>query len=95
MTMLSAAAVTFAGLLLLLGHLPSHWARRLAGYAGLLDLLLHGALLCMFLGTSTVGLLQAEAAGICVSLFIRIYRRLLGYEKLTRRGWRRHAGLLT
>lgn len=93
--MLSAAAVTFVGILLLLAHLPSHWARRLAGYAGPVDLLLHGALIYMFIGTSTTGLLQAEAAGICVSLLVRTYRWLLGYEKLSYKGWTRYAGVLT
>lgn len=93
--MLSSAAVTFVGLLLLLAHLPPQWARRLAGYAGPADVLLHGALLYMFLGKSATGLIQAEAAGICVSLTIRMYRWLLGYEKLTRSGWQRYAGLLT
>ena len=93
--MLSAAAVTFVGILLLLAHLPSQWARRLAGYAGPVDVLLHGAVIYIFIGTSTTGLLQAEAAGICVSLLVRTYRWLLGYERLTKRGWNRFAGVLT
>jgi len=94
-TMLAAAAISFVGIALLLSHIPSRWARRLAGYAGPVDVLLHGALIYMFIGTSTVGLLQAEAAGICVSLLIRAYRWLLGCEKLTLRGWKRVAGALT
>lgn len=93
--MLSATAVTFVGILLLLAHLPPQLARRLAGYAGPVDVLMHGALLYMFIGTSTLGLIQAEAAGICVSLLVRTYRWLLGYEKLSRRGWQRFAGVLT
>ncbi len=93
--MLFAAAVTFASLLLLLAHLPRQWSRRFAGYAGPVDLLLHGTLLYMFIGTSTTGLIQAEAAGVCVSLLIRAYRWLFGYEKFGRRGWKRFAGALT
>ena len=93
--MLSATAVTFVGILLLLAHLPPYWARRVAGYAGPIDLFLHGALIYMFIGTSTFGLLQAEATGVLISLTIRTYRWLLGYERLTRKGWKRFAGRLT
>ena len=69
--------------------------RRLVGYAGWVDLAMHGTILTLFLGTSTMGLLQAEAAGIMVSLYLRLYRRLFGYERIVGARWVRYGGLLT
>lgn len=93
--MILAAFVSFISFWLVLSHLPAHWLRRLVGYAGWVDLLLHGTILWLFLGTSTMGLLQAEAAGICFSLYLRGYRYLRGFERLSASGWRRYAGRLT
>lgn len=92
MFILIAACVSFFGIWLLLTHLPGRWMRRLVGYKGVVDLLLHGSVIWMFLGTSTLGLLQAELCAIMFSISLRVYRKLWGYEKLTRHGWVRYSG---
>jgi len=95
MDILICAFVSFIGVVLLSTHLKSKWMRRLVGYAGWVDLTLHGSILALFLGTSTLGLLQAEAAGIFFSLYLRAYRWHQGYERITTRGWVRYAGRAT
>lgn len=98
MYIILAACVSFAGIWFLLTHLPSRWMRRLVGYKGWVDLALHGSVIMLFFGTSTLGLLQAELAAIMFSVSLRIYRKLFGYEKLQRRGakfvWMRYAGAI-
>lgn len=93
--MILAAFVSFTGFMLVLHHLNARWLRRLVGYKGFVDLLLHGTILWMFLGTSTMGLLQAEAAGILFSLYLRGYSKLMGYERLVRGRWLRYHGVMT
>lgn len=93
--MIVAAFVTFVSFLLVLTHLPAHWMRRLVGYCGFVDIVLHVSIISLFLGTSTQGLLQAEAAGICFSLYLRGYRWLLGYERFEAFKWMRYSGRLT
>lgn len=95
--MLVAAFVSFFSVWLLIRHLPEHIVRRLVGHMGLVDLLLHGTILWLFLGTSTMGLLQAEAAGICFSLYLRFYRWSFGYERWigSERRWVRFSGQFT
>lgn len=93
--MVVAAFVTFFSFLLVLNHLPAHWMRRLVGYVGFTDIILHGTIIYIFIGTSTQGLLQAEAAGICFSLYLRGYRWLRGYERLEQFRWMRYPGRLT
>jgi hypothetical protein len=78
---LGAALVTFLGALLMLSYLPAQSMRRLVGqYRLWIDLGLHGSILWMFLGTSTLGLIQAEAAGIGFSLYLRWYASRKGRE---------------
>lgn len=79
--MIVAAFVTFTVFLLLLHNLSAQTVRRMFGYAVIIDLVMHGTILYMFIGTSTMGLLQAEAAGILMSLYIRAYRWGWGYER--------------
>jgi presenilin-like A22 family membrane protease len=95
MNMFIATIVSFAGFILILSHLPPRWMRRLCGYKAITDVLLHGTIIWMFIGTSTMGLLQAEAAGICFSLFLRAYRYFAGYEILRSGKWVRFAGIGT
>lgn len=79
---LGAALVTFIGALLMLAYLPAQTMRRLVGqYRWLIDVGLHGTIIYLFLGTSTLGLIQAEAAGIGISLYLRWYARHKGYER--------------
>lgn len=95
MSIIFAAMISFISILLLSKHLRPAGMRRLVGYAGWVDLTMHGGILWMFLGTSTLGLLQAEAAGIMISLYLRWYRKYQGYERLTYNGWQRYAGRWT
>lgn len=98
--MFVAAFVTFTVFLLLIHHLSAQAIRRVFGYALFIDITLHATILYMFIGTSTMGLLQAEAAGILFSLYIRFYRWGWGYERYTHwpgRGlcWVRWSGKFT
>jgi hypothetical protein len=93
--MIVSAFVSFFGVYLILSHLSPQARRRLVGYVAIVDLCLHGLILWMFFGTSTMGLLQAEAAGICFSLYLRAYRKLQGYEKFERGRWVRYEGIRT
>lgn len=98
--MLTYAVVTFAGLWLLIRHIPPQSMRRLVGYMALFDVLLHTGIILLFFGTFN-GLMQAEAAGIMVSLYLRLYRWSFGFEryelnpKTGKRCWMRHPGKFT
>jgi hypothetical protein len=89
------ALISFTAFYLLLSHLSGTTMRRLVGYKGSVDVVLHGTVICMFIGTSTDGLMQAEAAAILFSIYLRGYAHFAGYERLTRKGWQRYAGRLT
>jgi hypothetical protein len=93
--MILAAIISFVSMLLLISHLSPKWLRRVSGYKGIFDVVLHGSILFMFFGTSTEGLLQAECAGIFFSLWLRGYRWLFGYERLVGGRWVRFTGWLT
>lgn len=88
------AFVSFFAMQLLLSHLSNRMMRRLIGYKGYVDVVLHGSIMFLFFGTSTEGLLQAEAAAILFSIWLRIYARLFGYERWCWRptGWQRFPG---
>jgi len=87
------ALVSFAAFFLLITHLSARTVRRLVGYKGWTDVVLHGAVLFLFFGTSTEGLIQAEAAAILFSVWLRAYRWAFGYERHSiAHGWRRYAG---
>lgn len=94
--MFVAAFITFCSFMLLISHVAPQTMRRLVGYKGKVDLVLHGTVIAMFIGTSTDGLLQAEAAAIMFSLFLRGYRYTMGYESLERSrfklSWVRYPG---
>ncbi|MDO5610534.1 MAG: hypothetical protein Q4G62_07165 [Pseudomonadota bacterium] len=94
MSVIGAALITFFGLTFLATHLSRQTRRRLVGYAGWLDLAVHCVVIFAFFGTSTLGLLQAELCAIFFTCFVRGYRYLFGYERLTSRGWMPYAGLL-
>lgn len=90
--MILAAFISFVSFALLVTHMPPQWVRRIVGYKGCFDVLLHSTIIWMFLGTSTEGLLQAEAAGILISMSLRFYHWALGYERLVKFKWVRYAG---
>lgn len=88
------AFVSFAAFVLLMSHMSPRMMRRIVGYKGVADCILHGSVLWLFLGTSTEGLMQAEAAAIMFSVFLRLYKYGWGWERFdTKRAcWRRFAG---
>ena len=91
------AFVSFAAFVLLLSHLSSRAMRRMVGYKGWCDAVLHGSVLFIFFNTSTDGLIQAEAAAIMFSIWLRIYAYAWGWERYDVKAmcWRRYAGKLT
>lgn len=93
--MLASALVTFVGLWLLMQHIAAHKMRRIVGYMGWFDLALHTTIIILFHGTFS-GLMQAEAAGIMISLYLRTYRWAFGSERYALgRGWMRTPGRFT
>jgi hypothetical protein len=90
--MFTMMLISFTGFWLLASHLSPQTMRRLVGYKGWVDVVLHCTIIFMFIGTSTDGLMQAEGAGILFSISLRAYRYFMGYERLTARGWQRYAG---
>ena len=95
MSVLGAALITFFGFGLLCMHLRPHWLRRIAGYAALFDITVHCTVIYLFMGTSTLGLMQAELSAILFTLTLRGYRWLFGFEKLHGLRWVRYTGKLT
>ena len=96
MSWLLAALISFGSFALIFTHVRDQkYVRRAMGYAMWIDIVMHGTIMWMFFGTSTLGLIQAEAAGILFSLSFRLYRWLFGYERLTWNGWVRYSGVLT
>lgn len=92
--LLAEALVSFAAFFLLLNHLSSRTLRRMVGRIGVTDCILHGSVLYLFFNTSTEGLIQAEAAAVMFSVYLRGYRYFRGYElwDWSQRRWRRFAG---
>lgn len=99
MSVLGAAIISFFGFTLIAWHLKRSQLQKLAGFALWIDITLHVGVLAMFIGTSTLGLLQAELSAIMFSLALRAYRKLFGYQKLVRKGarlkWELHRGHFT
>lgn len=95
MSVLAAALISFFSLVLISWHLSPRALRRVVGYPLIIDLLLHGSVIFLFFGTSTLGLLQAELSAIFVSIAIRVYRKCYGWEQLHGTRWVRYAGRLT
>lgn len=95
MSVLAAALISFLAMSMLTWHLSPPVMRRIAGYAWMVDLTVHGMVIYLFMGTSTLGLLQAELSAIMATVALRGYRYCMGYEKLSARGWVRYAGRFT
>lgn len=61
--------------------------KKLMGFHFALDFAAGAVFAWLFFGTLT-GMVIAAIAGLTFSLFITIYRRFAGYERLTIRGWK-------
>ena len=92
--MLAAAFVTFVSFWILTKHLKPQTMRRIVGYKGAFDVCLHASVIMLFHGTFS-GLMQAECAAICMSLYLLSYRKLWGYERRVNGKWMRYAGSMT
>jgi hypothetical protein len=92
MDILSAALISFVGMMLIVHHVPPKWFRRIVGYKGWADIILHGTIIYLFFGTSTLGLMQAELAGIFFSVYLRGYAYFAGYERRVNGMWMRFGG---
>lgn len=92
MSVFGAALVSFFGLFLLSWHLQRSTMQRIAGYAMWVDLLLHGSIIYMFMGTSTLGLMQAELSAIFFTIALRGYRYVRGYQRFERMRWVTYSG---
>lgn len=86
MSVIGAALISFFSFALIAWHLSRDQLQKLAGFALPIDLILHTSVLAMFIGTSTLGLMQAELSAILFTLAMRGYRVLFGYRKLRRQG---------
>lgn len=88
------ALVSFFAFFLVVSHMSPRMVRRLVGYKGWTDLCLHSLVILLFFGTSTEGLIQAEAAAILFSLWLRGYKWAFGFERFDYRKlrWQRYAG---
>ncbi len=95
MSVLAAALITFFGFTLLCTHLSATTMRRIAGHAMWFDIVVHGAVIYLFMGTSTLGLMQAELSAIMFTCSLRGYRWLRGFERLENFKWVRYSGVLT
>lgn len=78
--MIIAAFVSFITFWFLLKHIPPSIMRKMVGRLWTIDVPLHVGILWMFMGTSYEGLIQAEAAGIMFSIYLRWWRWAWGYE---------------
>lgn len=81
--MILAAFISFFAFYMLSRHIQPQTMRRLMGYVGWVDMVLHGTVFLMFFGTFQ-GLMQAEAAAILFSMYLRWYRWAWGFERYTR-----------
>lgn len=87
MSIIGAALITFFAMFCITWHLSRTTCQRIAGYALFVDLLIHGSVLYVFLGTSTLGLMQAELSAIFFTLALRGYRFAFGYQRVARGRW--------
>lgn len=87
MSIIGAALITFFAMFCITWHLSRATCQRIAGYALLVDLLIHGSVLYVFLGTSTLGLMQAELSAIFFTFALRGYRFAFGYQRVAGGRW--------
>ncbi len=90
--------LTFAAFFVLMGHLSARTRRRLLGYKGWVDIVMHGA--CGFLLVTTgafSSMIVLEVAALMFSGYLYMARWLFGYERFDAREsrWRRYAGKFT
>lgn len=90
--MLAVALGMFCAVAALFSYLEPQTRRRLVGYGLLVDVCVWVLFIGVFGGTG-MERLGAVFASMGVTAFIHAYRYTRGYEKLTRRGWKRYRGV--
>lgn len=95
MSVLAAALISVLSAVLLTWHLSRPTMQRIAGYAFFVDIIMHVGVIYLFMGTSTLGLLQAELSAIFITLMLRGYRYAYGFQKFQRMRWVTYAGAYT
>lgn len=94
MSILGAALITFFAMFCVTWHFERSTCQRIAGYALLVDIVLHTSVFYIFIGTSTLGLMQAELSAIFFTLTIRAYRWTHGYQVLRSGRWVLYPGAI-
>lgn len=85
------AAVTVAAVLVTLNRVIK--LKKLLGLATLIDILFSVLMLIVFAGTLG-GTLVAISAGLLMAVTLSVLRKIIGFEKLTIRGWKTVEGLV-
>ncbi len=85
------AAVTVAAVLVTLNRVIK--LKKLLGLATLIDILFSVLMLIVFAGTLG-GTLVAISAGLLMAVTLSVLRKIIGFEKLTFRGWQTVNGLV-
>jgi hypothetical protein len=85
------AAVTVAAVLVTLNRVIK--LKKLLGLATLIDVLFSVLMLIVFAGTLG-GTLVAISAGLLMAVTLSVLRKIIGFEKLTIRGWKTVEGLV-
>jgi len=88
MSVLGAALISFFAMAILSLYFSRNAFQRLVGYSWCVDLPMHFTLITLFLNTSALGLLQAELSAVLITMALYGYRKLFGYQRLVRKGWR-------
>jgi hypothetical protein len=88
MSVLGAALISFFAFMMIATHLNMVQVRRVLGYAMFIDIALHTTIIALFIGTSTLGLMQAELSAILFSIALRVARWAIGYSRLSRTGFK-------
>lgn len=94
MSVFGAAMISFFGFILLATHFERRTLLRIAGYAKYVDIVLHCTVIYLFMGTSTLGLMQAELSAIMFTICLRAFRFLFGYERWEAGEWIKYNGFI-
>lgn len=94
MSVFAASIITLFSFGMLTWHLSRETMLKIAGYAAIIDVCIHVGVIWMFMGTSTLGLMQAELSAIMFTLALRAYRYLRGYSRLRGTKWVTYRGYL-
>jgi hypothetical protein len=90
----ASSCISFFMLLLILHNVDDATKRRLVGYINPFDVCMH-ILIFVMSGEASDAKVAAQLAGVMVTITLRTWRYLYGYERLTWKGWERWPGRIT